>query len=876
MTDWKALVPGPYTEIVPQVQNALVTAQAGLGFIFLSDYSDLEAAITDIGSDRATLLIDTLAAVANNLTIPANVTLFLTNTGGIQPASTKTVTIKGPLIAPPVQIFYGPGTVSLAENVFVSELQAAWFACSGAKLSTGISSTFTTTSGSTAAGATSVTPFNQTFTAAAATDIITATAHPFVDGSIVRVSNSGGALPAPLAAGTDYYVRDKTANTFKLAATSGGAAINLTTDGTGTQTVFSATFANGDVIKITGAGVSGAVYRGVITAGGGTTIWTIYPKTITTVSSGSPIHHGDNNVTTKTSGSVSAAATAIPVTDASTFSASQGVYIAGAGAASGSGFLPFIGTISSVVGNTINLTSGITTGVTANALVMHDDTLAIRAAIAAAATVKTIKVKFHRGVFMVNAAPTGAQDCRIQLPAIANVNDLLSLVIEGEPVTLPTCPAFLANFEVTTQGTIIQSDGAGGCIFGGDSAGSFTSIDARFKDLTIRTYDNPKIIGINGRAFIFMSIDYCMFDTASQPSALTQPTDTTNRAVYTPMTANGGRVTIRNTWAIGGWYAGFNLSEHAIIEGDVVSFANYYGVLLDSAIHPVFLNRLQVSECTRSVGVLSALRYSGTLVLERRWSTASIPAWLNTEWDIYDPSNYGSGQIAYHINEGFTNSLAKPFLVNGAIELMYYPLSTGNPNNFGIPFSDNFDDNLTETSWWTIGSQAGVTGVARGTVLEQNNRVEIAPQASVTGVRYRGYVTKDTFNLFNRTVKVKVPQITTNGAVTSLVIQLNATNRYAILAFSTTIMFQVIHQGAATTIGTTTYNATNHLWWRIVHAGDQVITADVSADGSSWTNLGTDTGFRMYFNRMRVSLEAGTESSIATPGTAFFDDFSIT
>jgi len=41
----------------------------------------------------------------------------------------------------------------------------------------------------------------------------------------------GGTLSAPLVEGTTYYVIRLTSSTFKLAATAGGAAINLTTDG---------------------------------------------------------------------------------------------------------------------------------------------------------------------------------------------------------------------------------------------------------------------------------------------------------------------------------------------------------------------------------------------------------------------------------------------------------------------------------------------------------------------------------------------------------------------------------------------------------------------------------------------------------------------
>ena len=81
----------------------------------------------------------------------------------------------------------------------------------------------------------SYTPATKTFTVANATDVCTANAHGLLDGQKGRVTTSG-VLPAPLAVGTDYFFRDVTANTFKLAATLGGAAIDLTSDGTGTHT----------------------------------------------------------------------------------------------------------------------------------------------------------------------------------------------------------------------------------------------------------------------------------------------------------------------------------------------------------------------------------------------------------------------------------------------------------------------------------------------------------------------------------------------------------------------------------------------------------------------------------------------------------------
>jgi len=72
------------------------------------------------------------------------------------------------------------------------------------------------------------------FSATAATDVISAANHPFVDGDKVRLSVSGGTLPAGLAALTNYFVRDAVAGvSLKLSATVGWAAIDITTAGTG-------------------------------------------------------------------------------------------------------------------------------------------------------------------------------------------------------------------------------------------------------------------------------------------------------------------------------------------------------------------------------------------------------------------------------------------------------------------------------------------------------------------------------------------------------------------------------------------------------------------------------------------------------------------
>lgn len=66
----------------------------------------------------------------------------------------------------------------------------------------------------------------------ASTDVLTQYAHGLSANQRVRFASSG-TLPAGLATSTTYFARDITTNTFKVAATSGGSAIDITDAGTG-------------------------------------------------------------------------------------------------------------------------------------------------------------------------------------------------------------------------------------------------------------------------------------------------------------------------------------------------------------------------------------------------------------------------------------------------------------------------------------------------------------------------------------------------------------------------------------------------------------------------------------------------------------------
>lgn len=147
-----------------------------------------------------------------------------------------------------------------------------------------------TTAGALTVGGQTLTFTSFTFTANSGTDQLTATAHPLQTGDgPVQNSNSGGGLPGGLAAVTNYWALRIDANNFKLATSRanaiGGVPIDITSNGTGTQTLAAV-----GATRVSDAEVTrNLTVDGFTTLTGGITgalsvIGTITPTTITSTS----------------------------------------------------------------------------------------------------------------------------------------------------------------------------------------------------------------------------------------------------------------------------------------------------------------------------------------------------------------------------------------------------------------------------------------------------------------------------------------------------------------------------------------------------------------------------------------------------------------
>jgi hypothetical protein len=101
---------------------ALAVIQGGSG---AATFANLSAAVAGYGSVQATIQINT-PQKANNLSIPANISLQFAGQGSIEVAAGKSVTLGGPFDAPLSRVFLGPGVVRFASGS-LSRVHPEWW-----------------------------------------------------------------------------------------------------------------------------------------------------------------------------------------------------------------------------------------------------------------------------------------------------------------------------------------------------------------------------------------------------------------------------------------------------------------------------------------------------------------------------------------------------------------------------------------------------------------------------------------------------------------------------------------------------------------------------------------------------------------------------
>ena len=194
-------------------------------------------------------------------------------------------------------------------------------------------------------------------------------------------------------------------------------------------------------------------------------------------------------------------------------------------------------------------------------------------------------------------------------------------------------------------------------------------------------------------------------------------------------------------------------------------------------------------------------------------------------------------------------------------------------------FSDNFDDNSRDAMKWKIGTTLGRLNSSAGQdllipVTESGGQLTVSARANQDGDHYNGYVSNVAWNLDNLGVSVEVVQVASNGADTIFALCKDPLNFVTMIVESGVLYFDHTAQGSRD-ITSIPYNATQHRFWRIRHAGheeDAQVTFETSADGANWVIQRGDHP-RFLVAAVYPEISAGTGISLANPGSAVFDNF---
>lgn len=183
--------------------------------------------------------------------------------------------------------------------------------------------------------------------------------------------------------------------------------------------------------------------------------------------------------------------------------------------------------------------------------------------------------------------------------------------------------------------------------------------------------------------------------------------------------------------------------------------------------------------------------------------------------------------------------------------------------------SDDFDDDIIDTTKWNVFEAGGAD------VNETGSRLELVLPDPADATADADISSVHLYNLTGSYAFMRVediPDLATN-ANAELRIYLDSDNWFRIVFEAGDLYFQRRIGGSNTTIASVTYSSVTHLYWQIREdAGD--IIWETSSDGSTWDEQATYT-YAINITAMRVLIAATCYQAETAPGSFIIDDFNI-
>lgn len=328
-----------------------------------------------------------------------------------------------------------------------------------------------------------------------------------------------------------------------------------------------------------------------------------------------------------------------------------------------------------------------------------DDTVAIQAAITAAYTAGGGTIYFPPGVYVIGGAlqDTGAFNGQLLLPDVAASSAVDHIVLTFKGALRPGFhPLFgdavpLAAGLSVLKSTLTGASGTAACISGGNaiaSASDGNNLEVNIENLVCLAPDDP--------TFTFWNLQPCQGGEVhglqiSTPGAAvgtpTLPTHTNAYAIKLPQALFANNIHIDGL-AAGGFYTGVLWGELTESTGPLILGPTYYGIEIPLTYYPGIIFQLTATNVVRVIrptGAPSGHKASHGLDILQYVRESAGSGSFNTEYDLYDPSNYGSGYIRYYNITAAGGGAVDTFLQSGGTGYLIQQLGGAWGPGFATP-----------------------------------------------------------------------------------------------------------------------------------------------------------------------------------------------
>jgi YVTN family beta-propeller protein len=239
--------------------------------------------------------------------------------------------------------------------------------------------------------------------------------------------------------------------------------------------------------------------------------------------------------------------------------------------------------------------------------------------------------------------------------------------------------------------------------------------------------------------------------------------------------------------------------------------------------------------------------------------------------------NGSAATVADAIRAHTNVSLAEADIANLSAYLLNVDESITSAPEVLTELSETFTTNGIDAAKWSVGTPYGNVFAPADpliSVVQSGGKLVVTPRTNVSTEGYNGVVSNDLINLQGAAVSAEINPA--GGTADTWLALGTGSNSFLVIGREGSVLWLEQMVNGARDVTLFDYNATNHRFWRIRHdAATDRIHFELSADASNWTSARV-VNRAIAINAMRIELAAGTFRAESAPGTAIFDNVTLT